>query len=90
MTKSSKAKKSRAPVTEGQSATTTVEATPEPSLSESVVAPKSQINVAERRALWQALGPAEKRMIGMTEDQFLAAENITGFGPRSTFTKIGQ
>lgn len=69
--------------------TTTADQTPEPSLNESAVAPEKKVNLAERRALWAALGPAEKRMLGMTEDQFLSAENITGFGPNSKFTRIG-
>lgn len=69
--------------------TTTADQTPEPSLSESVVVPEKKINVSERRALWSSLGPAEKRMLGMTEEEFLKADNITGFGENSVFTRIG-
>lgn len=67
-----------------------MEPTPEPSQSASV-AVQEKPNKTDRVALWNTLTPADKRMIGIfTLEDFLKADNITGFGPNSVFTHEGN
>lgn len=45
---------------------------------------------ALRQREWDALDEYTKERLGMTEEEFLAAEDVTGFGKNSTFTPLAD
>ena len=48
---------------------------------------KPKIDTAFRKSQWASLDDRSRRMLGMTEKEFLEKEDVTGFGPNSYFTR---
>jgi hypothetical protein len=51
---------------------------------------KSEIDVRLREQQWEMLSKTDKDRLNMTRDEFLAREDVTGFGFNSRFTPLEE